>query len=111
MSVLSGFITGTLALAGMEMLVTSPNAAGQISALGQFSTVVIDRVVNPDLPALGTSDFVAPPPFTAPATPDDPAQPATAEATPQPASSPQLTSTKPKPPRPVPSPTRLGGPR
>lgn len=101
MSVLSGFLTGTLAIAALEALASNPNAAGQIGAFGSFATVVIDRVVSPDVPAIGRADFVPPPPFTAPDTPDQPATP----ATPQPVPSPQLRSTKSKPPHPIPRPT------
>jgi hypothetical protein len=104
-SVLSGFFTGTLALAALEAVVTSPVAADRIGALGQFATVVIDRVVSPDVPAIGSTDFIPPPPFTAP---DDPATPDQADATAQPAPTPKpaLRSTKAPPPKPIPTPHR-----
>jgi hypothetical protein len=61
---LRGFIAGTIAVASAEVLLTAPGVPGRIGGFGTFLGDVIDRVVNPDLPAVGKLDFVAPPPAT-----------------------------------------------
>jgi hypothetical protein len=59
---LRGFIAGTITVASAEVLLTAPGVAGRIGGFGDFLAVVIDRVVNPDVPALGPANFQAPPP-------------------------------------------------
>lgn len=62
MNGLRGFIAGTVTVATAEVLLTAPGVAGRIGGFGDFLAVVIDRVVNPDVPALGAASFTAPAP-------------------------------------------------
>jgi hypothetical protein len=97
---LRGFIGGTIVVASAEVLTSSPGVAGRIGAFGDFLTVVIDRVVNPDVPALSAADFTPPAPVMFAQSQS------TTSGSAKTKRSKQLHSTKAKPPRRV---THQGG--
>lgn len=114
MSALRGFIAGTIAVSTVEVLVTVPSVAGRIGTAGGLLADVIDRVVNPDVPAVGPLNFVAPAPEDLGAsTPAQPTQPGSSQnyqggIGSQPYGPPTTqprTTLKAKPPRPIPQPT------
>lgn len=62
MSALRGFIAGTIAVSTVEVVVSAPGVADRIGGAGTFLADVINRVVSPDVPAIGAANFTAPAP-------------------------------------------------
>jgi hypothetical protein len=63
-SALRGFVAGTIAVSTAELLLANSGVAGRIGTAGSVLTNIIDRVVNPDVPAIGPANWTQPPPAT-----------------------------------------------